>query len=102
MNYNLPFDLFEKYVFEFLVAFLFFTFIFVIIIYLSGSVANEEVGLPLRIFGRGNLCHPYLSLSYIDALSQPCVRGYIIGKFRYTTIIGNGEIMHHILTKFMK
>ena len=52
-------------------------------IYLSGSVANEEVGLPLRIFGRGNLCHPYLSLSYIDALSQPCVRGYIIGKFRY-------------------
>ena len=51
-------------------------------IYLSGSVANEEVGLPLRIFGRGNLCHPYLSLSYIDALSQPCVRGYIIGKFR--------------------
>jgi len=45
----------------------------------TGSVANEEVGLPLRIFGRGNLCHPYLSLSYIDALSQPCVRGYIIG-----------------------
>ena len=74
-----------------------------IIIYLSGSVANEEVGLPLRIFGRGNLCHPYLSLSYIDALSQPCVRGYIIGKFRYTVIlIGNEEILHHILTKFTK
>ena len=62
-------------------AFLF--FIFIIIICLSGSVANEEVGLPLRIFGRGNLCHPYLSLSYIDALSQPCVRGYMIGKFRF-------------------
>ena len=45
----------------------------------TGAVANEEVGLPLRIFGRGNLCHPYLSLSYIDTLSQPCVRGYIIG-----------------------
>ena len=45
----------------------------------TGSVDNLEVGLPLRLFGRGNLCHPYLSLSYIDTLSQPCVRGYIIG-----------------------
>ena len=27
----------------------------------------------------GNLCHPYLSLSFIDTLSQPCVRGYMIG-----------------------
>ena len=56
---------------------------FIFVIYFTGSVANEEVGLPLRIFGRGNLCHPYLSLSYIDALSQPCVRGYMIGKFRF-------------------
>ena len=75
---------------------------FIFIIYFTGSVANEEVGLPLRIFGRGNLCHPYLSLSYIDALSQPCVRGYIIGKFRYTIIIGNEEIMHHILAIFLR
>ena len=45
----------------------------------TGNITNEEVGLPLRVFGRGNLCHPYLSLSYIDTLSQPCVRGYMIG-----------------------
>ena len=45
----------------------------------TASISNLEVGLPLRVFGRGNLCHPYLSLSYIDTLSQACVRGYIIG-----------------------
>ena len=45
----------------------------------TGNITNEEVGLPLRLFGRGNLCHPYLSLSYIDTLGQPCVRGYVIG-----------------------
>ena len=45
----------------------------------TGNITNEEVGLPLRVFGRGNLCHPYLSLSFIDTLSQPCVRGYMIG-----------------------
>ena len=71
---------------------------FIFIIYFTGSVANEEVGLPLRIFGRGNLCHPYLSLSYIDALSQPCVRGYIIGKFRNNN---RKWIMHHIVTNIL-
>ena len=45
----------------------------------TGTVSNLEVGLPLRVFGRGNLCHPYLSLSFIDTLSQACVRGYLIG-----------------------
>ena len=63
----------------------------------TGAVANEEVGLPLRIFGRGNLCHPYLSLSYIDTLSQPCVRGYIIGNVRghsQTTLTARGEGGH--------
>ena len=46
---------------------------------LTGVVTNEEVGLPLKVFGRGNLCLPYLSLSYIDTLSQPCIKGYMIG-----------------------
>ena len=46
---------------------------------LTGAVTNEEVGLPLKVFGRGNLCLPYLSLSYIDTLSQPCIKGYMIG-----------------------
>ncbi len=39
----------------------------------------SSLGLPLRVFTGGNLCHPYLSLSYLDALSQPCVRGYLVG-----------------------
>lgn len=45
----------------------------------ANSISDTEVGLPLKVFGRGNLCHPYLSLSYLDTLSQPCIRGYIIG-----------------------
>lgn len=43
------------------------------------SISNQDLGLPLAVFGAGNLCHPYLSLSYIDMLVQPSVRGYIIG-----------------------
>jgi hypothetical protein len=43
------------------------------------STANEDFSLPLKIFTGGNLCHPYLSLSYIDALTQPSITGYVIG-----------------------
>lgn len=46
------------------------------------TVANlpmEIYGLPLNIFTGGNLCHPYLSLSYLDVLVQPSIHGYMIG-----------------------
>ena len=43
------------------------------------NTANDDLGLPLKIFTGGNLCHPYLSLSYIDALTQPSITGYFIG-----------------------
>ena len=39
----------------------------------------EEFGLPLKIFTGGNLCHPYVSLTYLDTLTQPSVHGYTIG-----------------------
>ncbi len=45
----------------------------------AAALTTSELGLPLRVFTGGNLCHPYLSLSYLDALAQPCVRGYVIG-----------------------
>ena len=43
------------------------------------NTSNEDFSLPLKIFTGGNLCHPYLSLSYIDALTQPSITGYVIG-----------------------
>ena len=39
----------------------------------------EDFGLPLKIFTGGNLCHPYVSLAYLDTLTQPSVHGYMIG-----------------------
>ena len=43
------------------------------------SVPIEAFGLPLNIFTGGNLCHPYLSLAYLDILAQPSIHGYLIG-----------------------
>ena len=43
------------------------------------STPANEYGLPLNIFTCGNLCHPYLSLSYLDILTQPSIHGYLIG-----------------------
>ena len=40
---------------------------------------ETDLNLPLNVFTAGNLCHPYLSLSQLDSLSQPSVRGYLIG-----------------------
>jgi hypothetical protein len=40
---------------------------------------SQDFGLPLNIFTGGNLCHPYLSLSYLDVLSQPSIHGYMMG-----------------------
>lgn len=46
------------------------------------KICNENIenfGLPLKIFTGGNLCHPYVSLAYLDTLTQPSVHGYMIG-----------------------
>ncbi|XP_046639783.1 late secretory pathway protein AVL9 homolog isoform X2 [Daphnia pulicaria] len=43
------------------------------------GLPNEDCGLPLQLFGNGYVCHPYLSLSYLDLLSEPNIRGYIVG-----------------------
>ena len=43
------------------------------------SMKTEAFGLPLNIFTGGNLCHPYLSISYLDILCQPSIHGYLIG-----------------------
>lgn len=35
----------------------------------------ENYGLPLSIFTEGNLCLPYISISYLDFLMNPEVTG---------------------------
>lgn len=39
----------------------------------------KACGVPLEIFQMGNLCFPYLSISYLDFLSSPGVRGFVAG-----------------------
>lgn len=46
---------------------------------LVAGLPNEDCGLPIQIFGEGYLCHPYLSLSYMEILNDPNIRGYVIG-----------------------
>lgn len=43
------------------------------------AIKPEEWGAPMRIFHEGNLCLPYISLPYMDLLTDPSVKGYIIG-----------------------
>lgn len=39
----------------------------------------EECGLPLAVFTNGTLCHPYLSLPFLDLIADKSVRGFVIG-----------------------
>lgn len=39
----------------------------------------EDCGFPLQIFARGSFCLPYLSISYLDLLSDSRVRSFVIG-----------------------
>lgn len=39
----------------------------------------EDCGLPLQIFTRGSFCLPYLSISYLDLLSDTRVKSFVIG-----------------------
>ncbi|XP_055617086.1 late secretory pathway protein AVL9 homolog [Toxorhynchites rutilus septentrionalis] len=43
------------------------------------AVKPSEWGAPIRVFYEGNLCLPYISLPYMDLLTDPSVKGYIIG-----------------------
>lgn len=39
----------------------------------------EDCGLPLQIFTRGSFCLPYLSITYLDLLSDTRVKSFVIG-----------------------
>lgn len=43
------------------------------------SINTQKCGLPLQIFSEGYLCLPYLSLPYLELLSDKNVRGYVVG-----------------------
>lgn len=43
------------------------------------QIRAEICGFPLSVFKQGYLCLPYLSLPYMDLLSDVNVRGYIVG-----------------------
>lgn len=46
---------------------------------LLAQIDVENCGVPLPLFTKGYLCLPYLSLPYLDLLSDVKVRGYIVG-----------------------
>lgn len=43
------------------------------------AINPDEYRAPLSIFASGNLCLPYLSLPYMDLLTDPSVLSYVIG-----------------------
>lgn len=43
------------------------------------QVNTENCGFPLSIFTKGSLCLPYLSLPYLDLLTDVNVRSYVVG-----------------------
>ncbi|ODM92820.1 Late secretory pathway protein AVL9 [Orchesella cincta] len=43
------------------------------------QMTPSDAGLPLQLFTKGYLCHPYLSLHYMDLLSDSRVRGFVVG-----------------------
>lgn len=43
------------------------------------ALMPSDCGLPLEIFTKGNLLHPYLSLQYLDVLSAPTTRAFVVG-----------------------
>ncbi|XP_014241990.1 late secretory pathway protein AVL9 homolog [Cimex lectularius] len=43
------------------------------------QIDANSCGLPLQIFNNGYLCLPYLSLPYMDVLTDPNIRGYLLG-----------------------
>ncbi|KAJ8935962.1 hypothetical protein NQ314_012554 [Rhamnusium bicolor] len=43
------------------------------------QLSTESCGFPLSIFTKGSLCLPYLSLPYLDLLTDVNVRSYVVG-----------------------
>lgn len=43
------------------------------------TINPDEYRAPVSIFASGNLCLPYLSLPYMDLLTDPSVLSYVIG-----------------------
>ena len=43
------------------------------------KLSNTECGLPLQIFSCGSYLQPYLSLTYLDVLTDPRVRSCLVG-----------------------
>jgi len=43
------------------------------------TLLTDSYGFPLSIFTKGNLFHPYLSISYLDMIRSNTVRAYTIG-----------------------
>ncbi|KAJ8722651.1 hypothetical protein PYW07_003831 [Mythimna separata] len=46
---------------------------------LTEQIDQTECGFPLPLFEEGYLCLPYLSLQYLDLLSDPAVQGFVVG-----------------------
>ncbi|XP_049867274.1 late secretory pathway protein AVL9 homolog [Pectinophora gossypiella] len=46
---------------------------------LTGQIDQAECGFPLPLFEDGYLCLPYLSLQYLDILSDSAVEGFVVG-----------------------
>lgn len=46
---------------------------------LTSDIDQAECGFPLPLFENGYLCLPYLSLQYLDLLSDPAVEGFVVG-----------------------
>ncbi|XP_063378225.1 late secretory pathway protein AVL9 homolog isoform X1 [Cydia fagiglandana] len=46
---------------------------------LTSQIDQAECGLPLSLFEDGYLCLPYLSLQYLDLLSDAAVQGFVVG-----------------------
>lgn len=42
-------------------------------------LSTQSCGFPLAIFTKGSLCLPYLSLPYLDLLTDVNVRSYVVG-----------------------
>lgn len=46
---------------------------------LIGQIDQTECGFPFPLFEDGYLCLPYLSLQYLDLLSDAAVKGFVVG-----------------------
>lgn len=47
------------------------------------KLSLKDCGFPLSIFRKGAYCHPYLSLAYLDILSDSRVKSFVIGATNY-------------------